>query len=110
MNYIHKYKPAKIWFRRWSNKPWAIFRSLHVVVHILQLKTCISKQSELKREILKVVNLLVSFFGLYHLFDDDIPDSLLLNDFKFYPNVVFIDTDSSVFFRKQNIYYPRFMV
>ncbi|WP_203583307.1 hypothetical protein [Parabacteroides sp. 52] len=37
-----------VWFGRWSNKPWAVFRSLHTVVHILRIKADMTKLALLK--------------------------------------------------------------
>lgn len=40
---------GKIWFGRWSRKGWAIFRSLHAVVHIMHMKVSMCYQSGLKQ-------------------------------------------------------------
>ncbi|MDR0559859.1 MAG: hypothetical protein LBG92_06785 [Prevotellaceae bacterium] len=46
----------KIWFKRWTNKPWAVFCSLKAVVHILRLKVSVAAQSSLKHDVCRAFN------------------------------------------------------
>jgi hypothetical protein len=45
----YKIRGHKIWFRRWSNKSWAVFCSVKNIVHILHVRIGVVKQASLKQ-------------------------------------------------------------
>lgn len=62
----------KIYFKRWINKSWAVFRSVQKVVHILRLKVALAAQSILKHEACSLDSLSLPF-STYRL-AGDMPD------------------------------------
>lgn len=87
MNKTSKIQPQRIWFGRWNNKSWAVFRSLNRVVHILPIKVEIVNQSFLKQGMMQL-NALVSssdfafkLIHQHHVPDDELLLQLLLVEY-----------------------------
>lgn len=49
VKYIKRHNTQKVWFARWARSPWAVFRSLSIVVHIQNMAIGAFKDSLLQQ-------------------------------------------------------------